>query len=215
MKDETVVLAGGWSVSQLPGFLTSLGKLRSRYEFMAVNDSAYHMPAHTLVSMDRVWSEYRVPMLAERYAQARVSIPVMWFREGIFRNIPAPTGPYVRYFRCDISADAPMSFTVGVLNGSNSGICALNLALQSKPKRVFMLGFDMQRGPQGQHHWYDDAWTEHKSSKKALERWAARFESINLQFSREGVELVNVTNYSAIPVSAVPRWDPEKFMATL
>jgi hypothetical protein len=215
MSDEVVVLAGGWSVSQFPGFRDKLGRLRSRYEFMAVNDSAYHMPPHVMVSMDRVWSEHRYPMMMDRLVSMKVTWPVMWFREGIFRNIPAPTGPHVRYFRCDISADAPLSHTVGWLNGGNSGICALNLALQGKPKRVFMLGFDMQRGPQGQHHWYDCSWTAHKSSAKALDNWSKRFEGINLQFSREGIELVNVTNYSAIPDSVVTRWEPEKFLASL
>jgi hypothetical protein len=45
---------------------------------------------------------------------------------------------------------------VGVLNGTNSGLCGFNLAYQMRPKQILLFGFDMKRGPNGEAHWFPD-----------------------------------------------------------
>lgn len=51
--------------------------------------------------------------------------------------------------KAEFSAKAP-----GLAWAGNTGCAAINLALQLGAKRVFLLGFDMKLGPQGQANWH-------------------------------------------------------------
>lgn len=208
MHDEAVVLGGGWSVSQLPDYKLVVAQLVERYDVITANDSALFCAPHTIVSMDRLWAEHRIPQILERYATLRQCPPEIWLRKDTY-----PADPAVNFYTCDIADGVPMSETPGVLNGNNSGAVALNVAFQRSYKRVFMLGFDMQQGPQKQQHWYDD-WTDHRASTGHMRNhWLPRFESIYKQFAGKGVELINVSCRTAIPREVIPLWNFQKFLS--
>jgi hypothetical protein len=207
---DIVVLAGGWSVCQIPDHLAVIAQLRRKFKLVTANDSSMYCDPEVVVSMDRIWSSRRVPELLEKYTIP----PEMWIRRGV---IPAPTPlpPRFNFFSCDIDQNILLSLEPGTLNGNNSGVCAINYALQSRPKRVFLLGFDMQRGPKGEQHWYDGTWSNHKASKGKFAVWVKRFQRIYQQFSAQRVELINVTSYSAIPPEVIPRWTPKQLISVL
>jgi len=52
-------------------------------------------------------------------------------------------------FKCDNETDV-LSNVPGILNGRSSGHCALNLAYQMHPKRIFLFGYDYT----GKPYWY-------------------------------------------------------------
>lgn len=177
------VIAGGWSVSQY-----DLRGLRARGYVIGVNDSALHADVDLALSMDRLWIEHRHAEMLNR------RIPML-LREGAAKS--------VRYgfdvFECDHTSNM-MSKKPRVLNGTNSGMCAINCAFQLEPERVFLLGFDMCRGPNDEPYWYPPySWAEKGATKpgKYVE-WAKQFDGIAKQFEREGIAVFNVTNRSAI-----------------
>ncbi len=172
------VLAGGWSAGQvdlhrLPGFV------------IAVNDSAIHAPHFdAVVSMDRLWAEHR-------YAQvSRMGRPV-WLRRSTLRNVvgwDADMG--VTAFEND-HRSTTLSDVTGTLNGTHSGFCALNLAYQMRPTRLYLVGFDSALGPKGERHWFPDyPWKNGGGSKRdKLVEWSRQYAVASTQLRVAGVEV--------------------------
>ena len=135
------VLAGGWSarhhdVHRLPG--TVIG----------CNDAALFGRCDIAISMDRLWTEYRWDRLISLH------IPT-WIRDAALKNIPPNWPGWLNRFACDHESSI-MSDEPGVLNGTNTGLCAVNLAYQFRPRRLYLYGMDLVVGPHGERHWYPD-----------------------------------------------------------
>ena len=131
--NSITILAGGFSASRvdlkkLPGFV------------IAVNDSAIYAPrVDAIVSMDRLWAEHRFGVVS------KFGKPI-YLRRGTVRNLPAEDlSQCVTLFDCDHEA-TELSDTQGRLDGTHSGFCALNLAYQMCPTRLYLVGFDMALG---------------------------------------------------------------------
>lgn len=196
--DTVSVLAGGWSVrgldlSRLPG------------EVIAVNDSAiYSTRIDVALSMDRLWTEHRW----ETIKQLGV---VAWIRRSALQNIrDRPT--WLFPFECDHESSTP-SLDVSTLNGTNSGMCALNLALQGSVGRVLMFGFDMCVSPvDGAAYWYEPPWWQNGKRKtdKAYRDWRQQFAPLADAFAAAGVEVINASLSSAIP--NFPKVDPRSVL---
>lgn len=179
------VLAGGWSardhLDNLEGYV------------IGVNDAALLAPCHAAVSMDRLWTEHRWTQLSVRMGVEA------WIRKAALKNVgrrPAWLTP----FDCD-HASTEFAEQAGVLNGTHSGFCALNLAYQLRPARVILVGFDMGKGPQGQAHWYPDyPWAKPGGGTGAgrFAEWAGQFEGAAARFKAAGIA-VEVRGATAIP----------------
>lgn len=186
---DVIVLAGGASVMQY-----NLRDLEHRGYLIAVNDAAIYTKCHVAFTMDRLWLEGRQLMLKV------LNPPEVWYRKGTPKNFEPPNT--WNAFAHDAGYPTLMTKQHGRLNGSNSGTCALNRAFQLRPERVFLLGFDMQRGPKGEKHWYPDyPWAaDGKSGTKrgTYNEWAQEFADIAMQFSRENIEVFNVNHRSLI-----------------
>lgn len=92
-------------------------------------------------------------------------------------------------------------------------MCALNLAWQLRPQRLFLLGFDMNRDPDGRAYWYPPyPWStpEGSTSDGKYKSWAKQFADIALAFIGAGVKVFNVSPSSAIDV--FPKITPSQFM---
>lgn len=181
------VIAGGWSVS-----CYNLRELNDRVPLIAVNDAALYTRCHYALTMDRLWIESRYRMLNV------LGVPNIWVRKGVCKHI-MPDPSWVQFVH-DGEQQLTMTTALQHLNGSNSGTCALNLAFQLRPERVFLLGFDMQRGPDGDAHWYPPyPWAPAGATKRGTyETWAAEFDAIAKQFVNAGIEVLNVTHRSLI-----------------
>jgi hypothetical protein len=187
--DDVIVLAGGASVMEY-----DLHLIDKRGYLIAVNDAALFTQCDVAFTMDRLWLEGRQRMLKI------LNPPQVHYRKGTPKNFDPPQ----RWMAFSHSETDPtiLSSTVGFLNGSNSGACALNLAFQRAQRRVFMLGFDMQRGPSGEKHWYPDypwAADEKSGTKRGTYRdWTEEFGAIAAQFEAERLKVYNVNHRSLI-----------------
>jgi len=177
------ILAGGFSASRvdlkkLPGFV------------IAVNDSAIYAPRiDAIVSMDRLWAE-------NRFAQVSKFGKPIYLRSSTVRNIPAEdVSLCVTLFDNDHKATA-LSDVPGRLDGTHSGFCALNLAFQMCPERLYLVGFDMALGPKGQRHWFPDyPWSNGGgSSGGKLAEWAGQFRTAAAQLANAGIQTLAVSN---------------------
>jgi hypothetical protein len=196
MPEVISIIGGGWSarevdLSHLPGTI------------IGVNDSAIHACCDICVSMDRLWTEYRWPILRQRRMRA-------WIRKAALKNVIGDW-PGLNRFDCD---DKSVEFSEDsrVLNGPNSGFCALNLAYLMHPERIYLVGFDMVRGPKGEAYWFPPySWTGPggATSNGQYAAWARQFDGAAAKCKAAGMEVLNVSRASAI--DAFPKLLPEAF----
>src|SRR4029077_3462946 len=194
MKIVTL-LAGGWSASQV-----DLAKLPGTV--IAVNDAAYYAPRWDLcVSMDRLWTENRWHLIEHSTSKR------FWLRRCTMKNVSAENLAHVTLFDNDHKASV-LSDRSGTLNGTNSGLCALNLAFQMRPQRLILVGFDMALGPRGERHWFPDyPWKSGGGSKAGkLAEWAQQMHTAAAQLDQAGIEVRVCAERS--PVQRWPRLPP-------
>ncbi len=106
--------------------------------------------------------------------------------------------PTVAYIE---SVDRPgLSFDRSVIHqGGNSGYQALNLAVHFGVKRIILLGYDMQNGPEGQVH-------HHPAHPKGMNnptpgnyaRWLQCYETLGPDLDRAGVDVINCSLDTAL-----------------
>jgi hypothetical protein len=181
------VVAGGWSVR---GDLWDLGELPG--VVIAVNDSALHLPVvHVVVSMDRLWTENRWDWLCRHKLKS-------FIRTAALKTLPAKDLPWLHPFECDYTS-FEFSSRPFVLNGTNSGECALNLAYQMLPKSILLFGFDHCDGPNGEKHWFPAyPWAGGGTKPVKFQDWAKHYRSISRQFKAAGIEVLNMSSRSLI-----------------
>lgn len=188
---EMTILAGGWSASRV-----DLRKLPGTV--IAVNDSAYYAPRWDIcVSMDRIWAENRWALIERSTTRA------IHLRRSTMKNVDPRGLKHVHLFENDHKATV-LSDEHGTLHGTNSGFCALNLAYQMRPQRLFLVGFDMALGPKGERHWFPDyEWKNGGGSGAAkLSEWSAQFATAAQQLLA-----VNVKTRICGGTSAVKSWE--------
>lgn len=197
IADTVTVIGGGWSVrhvdlERLPGVV------------IAVNDSAVLAPRwHIALSMDRLWAEHRLEIIARKIGEHR-DARALWLRENAAQNLERQVAEWnwIRVFRCD---NESTTFTVDPeqLNGTNSGMCALNLAWQMNPRRLYLLGFDMCRDSKGDAYWYPAyPWAKPVGSTTdgKYGRWSDQFHNAARAFALIGCQVANVSPHSKIDV---------------
>jgi len=201
------IIGGGWSVLNV-----ALDVLCGTV--IAVNDAAILAPRwdHAL-SMDRKWAEGRIDQVVLRSSETDPPRKV-WIRRSALQNLTGyvKDWPWVQSFECDHETSI-FSTKHGHLNGTNSGACALNLAWQLRPNRLFLLGFDMNRDDHGRAYWYPSyPWTNGAGSTSdgKYAGWAKQFKTASSAFARIGCQVFNVSPGSAI--DAFPKISPAQFL---
>lgn len=171
---ETVtILAGGYSarafLDRLEGFV------------IGVNDAGIRAKTDAIISMDRLWAENR---WGELLALRRPT----WLR----RHPPLPDGgpDWLQVFACDHTSTT-LSLEPGVLNGTHSGFCALNLAFHMRPKRLILVGMDMEKGPNGEHHWFPPyPWAPNGATTSGkFKVWSDQFQTAFGQLRASGAKI--------------------------
>lgn len=186
MKPDVVtVIASGPSAAAVD--LTRAGGY-----VIAVNDAAIHCPCQVdaVVSMDRLWTEHRWAWLLYRRGPT-------WLRRSAVQNLKDRWDELV-VFDCDHTTNEPSRTQI---NGKNSGACALNLALQLKPRRVFLIGFDMRRQLERAYWHAPHEWSHPRggTTNGKYAEWAGAFAGVARHAAENGVEILNVSPSSAIP----------------
>jgi hypothetical protein len=182
-----IVIAGGWSVSQYDvSDLRGLDRI-----VVGVNESAVLAQCDVAITMDRLWAEHRW----HKYFTMRTGD--LWIRRGADKALPQH--PRRRQFECDHES-FNMSDVLGILNGTNSAMCALNHVFHRRPQHVYLFGFDMQRGPRGEPYWHKPyEWRPEGATKPGKYRdWVPQFDCIAHQFRKRGIVVKQVNNRSKI-----------------
>lgn len=192
MSDDITIVGGGWSVRDI-----DLDRLIGR--IIAVNEAGVLLPrVDAIVSMDRLWTEHRWSRLWDMACST-------WLRRSAVQNLPASylnAATWLHIFECD-NESSEFSDDTRRLNGTNSGACALNLAYLMKPRRLYLLGFDMNRSPEGRPYWYPPyTWAKPNggTSNKRYREWSTQFAKAAAAFNSIGTEVFNVSPSSAIEV---------------
>jgi hypothetical protein len=187
MKPDVVtIIASGPSAA-------TVDLARARGYVIGVNDAALHAPCQVdaVVSMDRLWTEHRWAWLVHRCGPT-------WLRRSAVQNVKDRWDELV-IFECNHETNDPAP---GQINGKHSGACAMNLALQLQPRRVFLVGFDMRRQPgRGSAYWHPPhEWSHPKGATTdgKYAEWALAFAGLARAFKAAGVEVLNVCPQSAI-----------------
>lgn len=217
--DVVTVVGGGHSAAKV-----DLEKLAGHV--IAVNDAALHLPRwNTLVSMDRLWCENRLPEVARQLNQLPGTLRnarAIYCRSNALQNIrplalgfPREIVPFDCDHETDTFTDAELARQGDVLrlNGRNSGACALNLAFHFAPRRLFLVGFDMNKARDGRAYWYPPyPWTGGRegSGARKYSEWAAGFAYMSTAFGLIGCEVFNVSPASAI--TAFPKITPAAYL---
>lgn len=187
------VIGGGWSAGSLDNPPVGIGHV------IGVNDAGlYGRSARgsvdELVSMDRLWTEHRWPQIVERAG-------VTLLRRSALKNI-TDRPSWLTPFENDHTTAKP-SDDVEALNGTSSGMCAINRAMHWRPKRIVLIGFDMNRSPDGRAYWhapYPWAKPGGATSGGKYKAWAAQFGAIARSCQGLGIEVLNTAMTSAITV---------------
>lgn len=195
--DTISIVAGGHSVSRVdPAKIPGL--------IVAVNDSALRLPRRDIaVSMDRLWIEHR-------WAELRALGVETHFRKGAAKNLAPPLPAWLNLFDCDHTS-AELSDEAGVLNGENSGYCAVNLAYQRRPRELYLFGFDMAAGPKAERYWYPPyPWVKpgKDTSRGKYPAWAMSFELAARALARAGIAayVVGPSRIAALPKLGLERF---------
>lgn len=191
-----IIIAGG------PSFIPKQRKRfprESTHLTVGVNDAAYYMRTTYAVTMDRVWLE-------NRYELVNLTSNI-WYRECIAKNLkPGPRHiAFKNNNRPGAMSDDPLT-----LNGQDSATCALNFAYHfDEVKTIYLIGYDMQRGPNDEAHWWDDYPWNRLGPKPArmADEWAPGFGAAAEQFKAKGVEVFNVNSRSLITAFPIISYD--------
>jgi hypothetical protein len=190
-EDVVTVIASGWSAGSLAEPPRGIGIT------IGVNDSCLHAVCRFAVSMDRLWTENRWAKLCDNVE--RRYIHHAHIRLSALKRLE-DRPPWLHPFECDYKSTVP-SDAAGTLNGTNSGMCALNLAYQMRPRLLVLIGFDMNRSPDGRAYWhlpYPWALDRGNTSGGKYIAWAAQFEAFATACRREKIDVVNTSMTSAI-----------------
>lgn len=211
---KVVVLAGGSTVLDYMKMPNHLGvDFHPNMPFIAVNDAYKMFNVNMVVTMDRRWLEYRVNDLLTMLDVGEIAS--VYARKSTQQNMSPLAKSEFRWFENKNTSEAlDFSPVLEKLNGSNSGVVALNLAAKFRPEKIYMLGFDMKQRD-GRAYWYEPyPWAKDAGTAKPgkYKGWAKEFRMIRDQMRTIGAELVNVTHDSAIPASVIPWMSYEKFM---
>jgi len=195
------LVAGGWSFDQI-----DQAKLPGK--IVAINGAAMHLTrVDEIVTMDRLFIEWVWDGLKEHQADPSRSLIPVYARNHAVKRLPraevntAVSQNWLHVFTNNNKGKVPMSETPGTLNGSNSGACGLNRVYQDRPRQLYLFGFDMCLSKSGEAYWYKPyPWSKNKSGAGAsrLRLWATEFEQCARQFAKAGIEVLNVSEHSAI-----------------
>lgn len=161
---------------------------------IAVNGASEHVRYDVGLTMDGRYARNKW-----RTMQGR-----QWFvRQSAYRHmLDAGALPWhgLQVFSCDRMSTQFAANGPGLkpmLNGSNSGYCALSLAFALKPRKVYLFGYDMDEPTHffGNYEWHGQGDTLNVAK---LQVWSREMSSAAKQFHAAGITVYNTNRLSRI-----------------
>lgn len=185
-KATIILIAGGYSCAD---YDIEDVDLRDRGIVVGVNGAALRTKVNYAITMDRLFYEWASGPLHER------GIP-LYYRQCIVKGV-LPQKSAISFK----GTNRPeMTKDLNILGGTNSGACALNWAYHHPESRVYLLGYDMQKGPNGEHHWHPPyPWRPNGATTSGkFAQWEREFKVIAKQFKEARIPVYNVNHRSAL-----------------
>lgn len=183
-KGRDVYLIGGGS--SLKEF--NFNKIQGKGVIFGVNDCAFKTQADCLFSLDTTWAGQRKQQIIDFKGDKFLGLP-----NSFFFNEWEGSGVHflLRERGVQFNDDASK------INGVNSGFGALNVCYHKRPKRVFMLGFDMYKSEQGTH-WHNGYDWNSPEGHRYYDRWCVIFDNTVEQLKAADIEVYNCNPESKI-----------------
>lgn len=179
--DKVILLAGGRSVSEYD--LTELDK---KGYVIGVNDAFLKYEGCSAgLTMDRAWMEARADQVIATGKPFFVRHAAVKYIVDKISDIDS-----IRLYDCLETHE--MSQDPHFLNGTSSGMCALNLALQLNPEVIYLLGYDMQGG-----RWYEYDFKNWEPLGNKFNKWVRQFHAISKTL-KKSPKIINVNHMSAL-----------------
>lgn len=89
----------------------------------------------------------------------------------------------------------------GLKTGGHSGYAAVNLAVHLGARKILLLGYDMQPGPSGQHHFLGGDHADGRHPRYA--HWLRHYEVLRACLTAVGIGIANCSRETAI--TGIPR----------
>lgn len=80
---------------------------------------------------------------------------------------------------------------------SNSGACAISIAIAARARRVILLGYDCSKSPEGRWHWHGDH-PKTMSNCASIANWPHHFKQVARHALDSGVEVINCSRRTAL-----------------
>ena len=192
-----VVVGGGPSL--IP-WRQKLWYLYQKYWVIAVNDSyQYTFFPDIITTLDHAWTQKQFekdPKNGFKYFPG----PVVAAVDAGNPRIPSENLTYLyRLRREETDNKAPFSEDPKkIVNGMNSGHCALQLAYLKGCKIIYLLGFDFKEIDQKTHFHKGYEWHNRVSSQHLYAKWAKAMEDTLPQLKNAGVQVFNCSDNSAL-----------------
>jgi hypothetical protein len=182
MKNVAIIAGGpsilNYDLKGISKYLTVIGVNQS---FINIDE------CHCGITMDRLWFEHNFNAINE-------SGKPFFVRPGAAKNLGPDLPKNITLFDCNVSHE--MSFEKNTINGTSSGMCALNLALKMDCAKIYLLGFDMHR--QNGVYWHNHySWaSQGGTSSGKYKEWTRQFDEIAKKYARRNI--YNVNHVSAL-----------------
>lgn len=187
--ETVVIIASGPSLTQV-----DVDVVRGQARVIVVNDNYRMAPwADLLYAYDAAWWE-----------KHHASIQASTFR-GLRYTADPDAAPYASVLNCihrDGLTDDPTAVHAGGHAQGHSGFQAINLAVHCGVSRIVLLGYDCQKGPKGQTHWFGNHPTG-LSNNSPLAGFKRALHSLVGPLAKRGIAVVNCTRSTA--VTSFPR----------
>lgn len=189
--DTIILVAGGPSILSY-----RLGGIAAYGRVIGINDAFLKIDdCHVGITMDRLWMEARIDAVGRNGKRFYARYAATKFIKDKVRDTANITE-----FHCDETPKLATARRCVHYNGTSSGMVGLQYAVRENPKRIFMLGYDMQDAA-ARAHWYDAyAWAPQGATKAGrYKKWCDDFAQLARDIERrEKVAVYNVNHRTAL-----------------
>lgn len=194
---DVIILAAGPSVLKY-----NLRDLEKRGFLIAVNGAAAYSKPQVALTMDRKVAEFFQEIWRVQ------GVPKIYLRSCIVRSF-TPADNMILFQNTD---ELDLTDEEGKLNGDSSGTCALNLAYQMRPERIFLIGYDMQRGEENRPYWFPPyEWNVVGAARNGTYgMWAKEYQTLRKKLDAANISVFNV-NYRSV-ITTFPQISFEQFL---
>jgi len=188
--DRPLIIVGGGP--SLRGYDCS--DLRDRGRVVLLNDAVMFCEGDVLFSMDANWIKRSTGMINDFTGEE------VWLTVSDRQIHEVYARPVSHLKKMSSRVNTLSTSTDQIYCGGNAGFGVLNLALLKGARVIYLLGYDMNRGPHEQWHTSEALLDlpKRKSYQSYYARWGQRIGEVSSLFREKGIRIINCNPASAV-----------------